>query len=80
MKSFLRAIVVVYFLFAGILLANTPTYVSVKSGEIYTLPTSVEVNPEKMETSNYTIEFTAQAVNNEKLVATSESRFLGTIE
>ena len=29
MKSFLRAIVVVYFLFTGILLANTPTYVSV---------------------------------------------------
>ena len=29
MKSFLRAIVVVYFLLAGILLSNTPTYVSV---------------------------------------------------
>ena len=29
MKIFLRAIVVVYFLFARILLANTPTYVSV---------------------------------------------------
>ena len=29
MKSFLKAIVVVYFLFAGILLANTPTYGSV---------------------------------------------------
>jgi len=59
---------------------TTPTHVSIKSGEVYTLPTSVEVNPENMETSNYTIEFTAQAVNNEALVATSESRFLGTIE
>ena len=29
MKSFLRAIVVVYLLFAWILLADTPTYVSV---------------------------------------------------
>jgi len=59
---------------------TTPTHISIKSGEVYTLPTSIEVNPEEMKTSNYTIEFTAQAVTDEDLVATSESRFLGTIE
>ena len=59
---------------------TTLTHISIKSGEVYTLPTSVEVNPDDMETSNYTIEFTAQALNDEDLVATSESRFLGTIE
>ena len=58
---------------------TTQTQISVKSGEVYTLPTSIEVDPSKMETTHYTIEFKVQALD-EDLSATSESRFLGTSE
>jgi len=58
---------------------TTQTQVSVKSGEVYILPTSIEADPEKMKTNHYTIEFTVQALN-EELSATSESRFLGTAD
>lgn len=59
------------------LLITTPTQVAVSSGEIYSLPTSVEVDPRKMETSNYTIEFKVEAEDDSTLVNVSESRFLG---
>jgi len=56
---------------------STPTHLTVKSGEIYTLPTSVEVNPEYMNKKHYAIEFTVKALDDESLIANSESRFLG---
>jgi len=59
---------------------TTNREVNVASGEILSLPTSVEADPTKMETSNYTIEFLVQAMGDTELSATSESRFLGTPE
>lgn len=56
---------------------TTPTQVAVRSGEIYSLPTSVEMDPRDMESSNYTIEFRVQAADDSTLVNSSESRFLG---
>ena len=59
---------------------TTAKEVDVASGEILSVPTSIEADPTKMETSNYTIEFTVQALGNPELSNTSESRFLGTPE
>jgi len=59
---------------------TTASEVEVASGEILSVPTSIEADPTKMETSNYTIEFTVQALGNSELSNTSESRFLGTPE
>ena len=56
---------------------TTPTEVEIHSGEIYSLPTSVEVDPRNMDTSTYTIEFKVEALGDETLVNYSESRFLG---
>jgi cytochrome c oxidase accessory protein FixG len=58
---------------------TTQTKISVKSGEVYTLPTSIEVDPSKMETTHYTIEFTVRALDID-LEASSESRFLGSAD
>jgi polyferredoxin len=58
---------------------TTQTKISVKSGEIYTLPTSIEVDPSNMETTHYTIEFTVRALDVD-LEASSESRFLGSAD
>jgi hypothetical protein len=46
---------------------------------VYTLPISIEVDPSKMETTHYTIEFTVQALD-EDMQASSESRFLGSVD
>lgn len=59
---------------------TTTTEFSVQSGEVFSLPTSVEVNPANMESTNYTIEFIVQAIDDPELANTSESRFLGTPE
>lgn len=59
---------------------TTPTQITVQSGEVYDLPTSIEVNPAHMETSHYDIEFVIQALDDPSLKAESESRFLGTVE
>jgi len=59
---------------------STTTQISIKAGEVYTLPTSIEVNPVDMKSTHYNIEFTIQAIDDENLVAKSESRFLGTAE
>ena len=59
---------------------TTPTEFTVKSGEVFSQPTSVEVDPRNMKTSNYTIEFKVQAMDEPELSNTSESRFLGTPE
>lgn len=56
---------------------TTKTDITVKSGEIYTLPTSVEVDPEYMKSSTYDIEFIIQSKDDPNLRAESESRFLG---
>lgn len=58
---------------------STKTEVSVLSGEIYTLPTSVEIDPKNMKESTYDIEFTVQSKDDPELRAGSESRFLGSI-
>ncbi|KZZ72074.1 hypothetical protein A3763_24535 [Oleiphilus sp. HI0128] len=59
---------------------TTPTTVSVKAGEVYTQPTSIEVDPIHMEVTHYDIEITVKATDNPDLVASSESRFLGSAE
>jgi len=59
---------------------TTPKQVRVRSGEIYSLPTSVEVDPANMDSTHYTIEFSVSAQSDKSLSATSESRFLGTSE
>lgn len=59
---------------------TTPYHVQVKAGEIYNLPTSVEADPAKMNSSRYTIEFSVRAQRDPAVTATSESRFLGTLE
>jgi len=59
---------------------TTASEVEVASGEILSVPTSIEADPTKMETSNYTILFTVQALGHPELFNTSESRFLGTPE
>lgn len=56
---------------------TTKTDITVQSGEIYTLPTSVEVDPKYMESSTYDIEFIIQSKDDASLRADSESRFLG---
>jgi len=59
---------------------TTPTRLTIESGEIYSLPTSVEVDPKFMERTRYDIEFMVRSLENETLKATSESRFLGSAE
>jgi len=58
---------------------TTNTHITLKSGEVYTLPTSIEVDPEHMETSTYDVEFTIQSTDDKNLKATNESRFLGSV-
>tara|TARA_R110001592_G_scaffold296139_2_gene566474 strand:+ start:3184 stop:4638 length:1455 start_codon:yes stop_codon:yes gene_type:complete len=60
----------------GLKITST-TDITVRSGEIYTLPTSVEVDPKYMNVSTYDIEFLIQSKNDPNLKAESESRFLG---
>ena len=50
---------------------------SVESGEVYSLPTSIEVNPKNIVETNNTIKFIIQAVDSNSTQAESESRFLG---
>lgn len=56
---------------------STATQITVNAGEVYTLPTSVEVDPKNMQESTYDIEFIVQSNSDTTLKATSESRFLG---
>lgn len=58
---------------------TTPTHVKVASGEIFDLPTSIEVNPANMEQTRYDIEFIVTSLSDSSLTARSESRFLGTV-
>jgi cytochrome c oxidase accessory protein FixG len=59
---------------------TTPTEVRVQSGEVFSLPASVEVNPANMATTHYNIEFTVHAKDDSALTARSDSRFLGSSE
>ncbi len=59
---------------------TTPTSFYIESGEVYNLPTSVEVDPKYMERTHYDIEFTVTAVDDANLTAHSESRFLGSAQ
>lgn len=59
---------------------TTPTQVLIESGEVYSLPTAVEIAPTAMETSRYDIEFEVRSLEDAELRATSESRFLGSPE
>ena len=56
---------------------STPTEINVLAGEVFTLPTSVEVDPENMQEATYDIEFSLQSISDSSLHTTSESRFLG---
>ncbi len=59
---------------------TTPTRVRIQSGEVYSLPTTVEIAPTRMETSRYDIEFAVRSLEDNELHTTSESRFLGSPE
>ena len=59
---------------------STQTHIVIQAGEVFTLPTSLELDPKHMKTSTYTIEFTLQARDEADLVTSSESRFLGSLE
>ena len=61
------------------LMISTKTDITVHSGEVYTLPTSVEIDPKKMTKSTYDIQFKIQSKDDPELKAESESRFLGSI-
>lgn len=56
---------------------TTDTEFSVESGEVYSLPTSIEVNPKNMVNTNNEIQFIIQATDDNTINAESESRFLG---
>lgn len=56
---------------------STKTDITVLSGEVFTLPTSVEVDPKYMKESTYDIEFIIESKDDPTLKAESESRFLG---
>ena len=56
---------------------SSPTEITVLSGEVFTLPTSVEVDPIHMKEATYDIEFSLQSTTDESLQTSSESRFLG---
>ncbi|MFT6910245.1 MAG: cytochrome c oxidase accessory protein FixG, partial [Oleiphilaceae bacterium] len=58
---------------------STTTDITVLSGEVFSLPTSVEVDPKYMTQSTYDIEFIIQSKDQPSLKAESESRFLGSI-
>jgi cytochrome c oxidase accessory protein FixG len=58
---------------------STKTSITVLSGEVYTLPTSVEVDPKYMKESTYDIEFLIQSKDDPDLKTSSESRFLGSV-
>tara|TARA_R110001592_G_scaffold49482_1_gene154259 strand:- start:12117 stop:13571 length:1455 start_codon:yes stop_codon:yes gene_type:complete len=59
------------------LIISTTTEITVLSGEVFTLPTSVELAPKFMKESTYDIEFIIQSKDEPSLKAESESRFLG---
>jgi len=59
---------------------STQTHIIIQAGEVFTLPTSLELDPKNMEKTTYTIEFTLQAKDDTELVTSSESRFLGSLE
>ncbi len=59
---------------------STATNVQVNSGEVYSLPTIVEVSPYNLESSSSSITFTVRSISDSALTAESESRFLGARE
>jgi cytochrome c oxidase accessory protein FixG len=59
---------------------TTDTLINVTAGEVFTLPTSIEVDPVNMSTTHYNIEITVQSLDNPDMVASSESRFLGSVD
>jgi polyferredoxin len=62
------------------LIITTPTEFRVDSGEVYSLPTSIEVDPTNMARTHYEIEFVVRAKDDLTLEARSDSRFLGSTE
>ncbi len=54
-----------------------PKLIDVKSGEIKSVPLRLEIDPGYLKKTTSTVEFKIQAVDNEKLISTSESRFIG---
>lgn len=60
----------------GLTISST-TQFTVNSGEVYSLPTSIEVAPQNMTQTNHDIEFKVIAVDDNSIQATSDSRFLG---
>ncbi|KZX81693.1 cytochrome c oxidase accessory protein CcoG [Oleiphilus sp. HI0009] len=58
----------------------TRSEITVKSGEVYSLPTIVEAKPSLLPSSSNEISFTVNSLDNPDLIAHSESRFLGARE
>ncbi len=58
---------------------TTKTEINVDSGEVFSLPTSIEVNPANMTQTNHDIKFVVIAVDDNTIIAESDSRFLGPI-
>lgn len=56
---------------------STNTRVSVDSGEVHSLPTSIEINPANMTQTKNDIEFEVIAIDDPSVRASTDSRFLG---
>ncbi|MCP5160530.1 MAG: cytochrome c oxidase accessory protein CcoG [Hahellaceae bacterium] len=59
---------------------STTTHFFVESGEVYSLPASVEVPPENIKESTQEIRFHVQSESEADVHSLSESRFLGPVE
>jgi len=58
---------------------TTSSRLRIEAGEVFTLPTTLEVDPKNMQTSAYPIIFELIADDDKQLQTTSESRFLGSV-
>lgn len=56
---------------------STPTEIVIKTGDVASLPTSVEVSPDVIEKTNSEINFRVYAKDDESVYSDSENRFLG---
>lgn len=61
------------------MLITTKTQVSIDTGEVYSLPTVVEVNPKHMTQTTHNIRFIVKSLDNSNMSADSDSRFLGPV-
>jgi cytochrome c oxidase accessory protein FixG len=55
----------------------TRNSVHVEAGEVLNVPTSIKVDPDRLDKTNYEIQFHVRAADNDQLRAMSESSFIG---